>query len=232
LPLHRLPLDGVIYTIQTLDVARKWSNQNLPGALHFVTGNLTNRTPLFTEDAACRTFFNICNNLKNEWPAKLIAYVLMPDHFHLIVNPQDGNIRGFSGALKSLAARELINLSDGELFLRETPDINNSSHQVWQESFKAQPLWSGWMIWQKINYIHANPLKARLVTSAKDYSWSSFRAFYNDSKEPLPVDKDWWWPDDSEKLSSAVKKLGWRTYHKRDSKKSGGKPPFPTCEFD
>ena len=71
-------------------------------------------------------------------------------------------------------------------------------------------------IWQKINYIHANPVKARLVNSAKDYRWSSFRALYSDSHEPLPVDKDWSWPDDSEKLSNAVKKLGWRTYHKRD----------------
>ena len=91
------------------------------------------------------------------------------------------------------------------------------------------------MIWQKIHYIHGNPVKARLVTSTKDYPWSSFRAFYYDSQEPLPIDKDWWWPDDSEKLSRAVKELGWRTYHKRDkrdAKKSGGKPPFPTCEVE
>ena len=71
------------------------------------------------------------------------------------------------------------------------------------------------MIWQKINYIHANPVKAKLVGSAKDYPWSSFRAFYSDAAEPLEVDKDWWWPDDSEKLSKAMKEMGWRTYHKR-----------------
>jgi len=29
------------------------------------------------------------------------------------------------------------------------------------------------MIWQKIDYIHANPVKARLVSSARDYRWSS-----------------------------------------------------------
>lgn len=62
----------------------------------------------------------------------------------------------------------------------------------------------------KINYIHANPVKASLVLSAKDYRWSSFRAFYLDSDEPLKVDKDWWWSDDAEKLSRATKELGWR----------------------
>ena len=62
----------------------------------------------------------------------------------------------------------------------------------------------GWLIWQKIDYIHNNPVKAFLVKSAADYRWSSFRAFYFQSGEPLPVDKEWWWPDDVKKLSVAM----------------------------
>jgi hypothetical protein len=57
--------------------------------------------------------------------------------------------------------------------------------------------------------------EGKLVNSAKDYPWSSFRAFYSDVPEPLTVDKGWWWPDDSEKLSNAMKEMGWRSYHKR-----------------
>lgn len=92
-------------------MARKWSNQNLPGALHFVTGNLLNRVPVFKEDDCCQAFLDVCGKLRKEWPAKLIAYVLMPDHFHLVVNPKDGDIRGFGGALKSLSARKIIDAS-------------------------------------------------------------------------------------------------------------------------
>jgi hypothetical protein len=131
------------------------------------------------------------------------------------VNPRDGDIKGFADALKSLSAKSIVQVNDDCRFLREFPDADGSIHQVWQESFKGLPLWSEWMIWQKINYIHANPVKAGLVSSAKDYRWSSFRAFYSNTGEPLPVDQDWWWSDDSEKLSKAVKELGWRTYHKR-----------------
>jgi len=129
----------------------------------------------------------------------------MPDHFHLILNPRDGDIRGFTGALKSIAAGKIIEITEDKRFQR---DEDSSTRQIWQESFKAMPLWSLWMIWQKINYIHANPVKAQLVRSAKDYRWSSFRAFYFDSGEPLSVDHDWWWPDDSEKLTKAMKELG------------------------
>jgi REP element-mobilizing transposase RayT len=194
-------------------MARKWSNQNLPGALHFVTGNFLDRIPVFNQEACCQSFIDILATLRKDWPCKLIAYVLMPDHTHLIVNPQDGRIREFTGKLKSLSARAIIKNAHGIDFQL---DSEGSSYQVWQESFKAVPLWSAWMIWQKINYIHANPVKAGLVSSARDYRWSSFQAFYSGSSEPLPIDQDWWWSDDSEKLSKAMKELGWRTYEKQN----------------
>jgi REP element-mobilizing transposase RayT len=188
-------------------MTKKWSNQNLPGALHFVTGNVLHRIPIFNQHRCCEAFLEVCSVLLRDWPCKLIVYVIMPDHFHLIVNPRDGNIKGFARALKSLAAGKIIDITKDKRFLRARPDGNGSTHQVWQESFKAMPLWSLWMIWQKINYIHANPVKARLISSAKDYQWTSFRAFYFDSGEPLSVDHDWWWPDDSEKLAKAMKEL-------------------------
>jgi REP element-mobilizing transposase RayT len=193
-------------------MARKWSNQNLPGALHYVTGNFLDRIPVFHQETCSQSFIDTLATLLNEWPSKLIAYVLVPDHFHLIVNPRDGRIREFTGKLKSLSGRAITKTARGIDF---KPDSEGSFH-VWQESFKAIPLWSAWMIWQKINYIHANPVKAGLVSSAKGYPWSSFQAFHSGHEKPLKVDQDWWWPDDSEKLSKAMKELGWRTYDKRN----------------
>ncbi len=71
------------------------------------------------------------------------------------------------------------------------------------------------MIWQKIHYIHSNPVKAGLVETAKDYPWSSFRSFYSLRDAPLEIDKNWWWPDDGEKLAKAIKELGWNSELKK-----------------
>ena len=192
-------------------MARKWSNLNLPGALHFVTGNFLNRNPVFSNPACCQVFLEQLGTMISGWPSKLIAYVLMPDHFHLIVNPRDGRIREFMLNLKGLSAKRIVETDTGFRFEQSEED----GFQVWQESFKAQPLWSSWMIWQKINYIHANPVKAGLVKSARDYYWSSFGSIYSSGNCPLPVDKEWWWPDEAEKLSEAMKKLEGYSYHKR-----------------
>ena len=168
--------------------------------MHFVTGNVHKRLPIFRKETACRAFLEELQNLKIKRECKLIAFVVMPDHIHLIVNPRDGEIREWTGALKSLSAKRLVEIAPKDLFLK-----TDGENQVWQESFKALPLWSNWMIWQKINYIHNNPLKAGLADSAKDYQWTSFRAFYlEESDALLQIDKDWWFADDVQKLARAM----------------------------
>src|SRR5262245_30954649 len=186
-------------------MGKKWTNRNLPGALHYVTASCHHRAPVFKDEQCCLTFFQTLQELREQRAFKLVAYVLMPDHCHLIVNPRDGDITVLVGALKGITARQIIDASNGR-FRLEKPSYDLAINQVWQESFKAFPLWSDWMIWQKINYIHKNPLKAQLVKSSADYWWSSFRAFYFQSGEPLAVDKDWWWPDDVNKLEVAMAK--------------------------
>lgn len=168
-------------------MGRKWTNQNSAGVLHFVTGNFLDRQRIFLQPQCCIAFLRILKATIQSWPSKLVVYVLMPDHFHLICNPRDGRIREFCRDLKSFAGKCIVQSSNFEF--RETAD----GHRVWQESFKAMPLWSDWMISQKIDYVHANPVKAGLVRSAKDYYWSSFRSFYGLGDEPLGVDHDWWW---------------------------------------
>jgi REP element-mobilizing transposase RayT len=183
-------------------VVKKWSNRNLPGALHFVTGNVLNRTAIFTDPSHCVAFLEELRSLNQEWPSKLIAYVLMPDHFHLISNPKDGRIKEFIGSLKSVSARRILRTLNQFRF-----GADSEGHHVWQQSFKAIPLWSSWMIWQKINYIHANPVKAGLVGSTEEYPWSSFRSFYSRDDATMVVDREWSWDDDAEKLSRATRQM-------------------------
>ncbi|HKP68915.1 MAG TPA: transposase [Pyrinomonadaceae bacterium] len=183
-------------------MAKKWTNKNLAGVLHYVTGNVDKRRPIFRNDSNCIAFLEELQSIRKTYDSRLICFVVMLDHFHLIVNLLDGNIKKWIQELKSVSARRLVEINPPGLFA-----INEEENQVWQESFHTMRLWSGWMIWQKINYIHNNPLKAGLVDSAGDYRWSSFRNFYNlESDELLYVNADWWYPDDMEKRKEAQRK--------------------------
>ena len=183
-------------------MSKKWTNKNLAGVLHYVTGNVDKRRKIFRSAANCIAFLEELQSMRQKHESRLICFVVMLDHFHLIVNLRDGNIRGWIQELKSLSARRLVQINPPGLFR-----INEEQNQVWQESFDTFRLWSGWMIWQKINYIHNNPLKAGLVDSAGDYRWSSFRSFYQlESEDLLSVDHEWWFEGDLEKQKEAQRR--------------------------
>jgi REP element-mobilizing transposase RayT len=108
-------------------------------------------TNVFKSERNCLLFFETISELKERVAFKLIAYVAMPDHCHLIVNPRDGAITDLTRALKGKSARRISDVSPSSAFLLEKPSPDGATHQVWQDSFKAFPLWSDWMVWQKIN---------------------------------------------------------------------------------
>jgi hypothetical protein len=56
------------------------------------------------------------------------------------------------------------------------------------------------------NENHSTP---KVSVSTMKISWSQRGLPPGD--EPMMVDRDWWWVDDAEKLSQAVKEMGWRT---------------------
>ncbi|MGB2752846.1 MAG: transposase [Pyrinomonadaceae bacterium] len=172
----------------------------MPGALFFVTGNVLDRKPIFRVEKYAKAFLEVVQEMRLSYDCKIIAFVVMVDHIHLILNPKGGDIQTATGILKSLSAKKIISLSPMDEFSK------GKTNQVWQESFKSLPLWSPWMVNQKINYIHANPVKARLCSTAEGYPWSSFRSFYRDEQNPLlQVDNERWWDGDMELLKESVK---------------------------
>ena len=58
-------------------MAKKWTNEDFPGALHFVTGNVNFRSPIFKSEKNCVAFLNVLKQLKIDIPYKLICFVIM-----------------------------------------------------------------------------------------------------------------------------------------------------------
>jgi REP element-mobilizing transposase RayT len=50
-------------------------------------------------------------------------------------------------------------------------------YKVWQDGYHAEIVETNWFIKQKINYIHNNPVKEKIVTLPEDYYFSSARNY-------------------------------------------------------
>lgn len=115
---------------------------------------------------------------------KIFAYVIMPEHFHMICHSE--NLVSVIQSIKSFTAKEIIkfykkNNKNGvlEKFAANKKNYKTSSkYQIWQEGFMPKVIASEKMFYQKIEYINNNPVKRGLVEKVEDYEFSSGFDYY------------------------------------------------------
>lgn len=169
-------------------------NSREPNIFHYLTFVSFLRVPIFKSDFICQLFVDSLKEIKAELPFKLLAYVLMPDHAHLIVNPADRDIVQFGKTLKGKSARKTIDwLKQNGHFdsLAKLRRVNaakrNHSYSLWQPRVRSVNLESHKFVHQKCNYIHLNPVRAKLCKHPADWKWSSYRAYFPHEPGKVPM---------------------------------------------
>ncbi len=103
--------------------------------VHYVTGVTYNRFPIFRDDYACALFIDALATTRLKEPFKLIGYVIMPDHFHLLVNPLWFDISLIIGRLKGRAASLILKwLRAGEYSACLTEAAIGAAIGLWPDS--------------------------------------------------------------------------------------------------
>jgi REP element-mobilizing transposase RayT len=178
-------------------MTERFNRSGREGVLHYVTINIRDRRKAFISAAnalaACLELRRHCD----EYPARLIAYVVMPEHLHLIVNPRDGDINRFLSQFKPAVTGRVAEIAIEQQNHRVQSwlyDAHLQRNRLWQDGKYNFHLYTERLIWQKINYIHTNPIARRLVKTAAEYPYSSFRAMYEiDDEIIIPIDRNFWW---------------------------------------
>ena len=119
----------------------KSCEQNL---VHYVTGVTYRRVPVFLSDHACSLLIEALADTRVKNPFKLIGYVVMPDHFHLLANPLSLDISKVAGKLKGRAASRILRWlrDDGKArslskLALPKPLKSGQTHAVWLRDFSA-----------------------------------------------------------------------------------------------
>ena len=104
---------------------------------------------------------------------KVHAYILMPDHVHLLASP--GNERSIPKTLQSLGRR----------YVQHFNDNHESSGSLWEGRYRATVLDSKEYLITCSRYIELNGVRAGLVEHPKEYDWSSYAHNALGRKDPL-----------------------------------------------
>ena len=83
-------------------------NSTKPNVFHYLTFVTFTRVPIFQSQEICQFFVDALRETKKESPFKLIAWVIMLDHVHLILNPADCDIEIVGKTLKGKSAKKIL----------------------------------------------------------------------------------------------------------------------------
>ena len=180
------------------DSPMKLFKSHEPNTFHYVTTVCFNRNTVFQRETACELFIEALAETREHCSFKLIGYVIMPDHAHLILNPVNRDISVVMRRLKSTSARLILDwlrVDGHENLLRKLAlthaQAKSPTHALWQEEFSAIDLYSPRFIQQKLNYVHLNPVRGKLCSHPAEWKWSSSRAYLPHAPGEVPIEVDW-----------------------------------------
>ena len=163
----------------------------------YITAVPTNRLPVFRTDPIKIITCRAVDRARRSCGFRLLAYVVMPDHLHLLTD-SPGAASEVLRYVKGTIAHDVIGYLkrqgyEGSLRkLRHEEWKRHHRYSLWVHESNVFSIFSERVLMQKVNYVHQNPVRAGLAERAVDYPWSSVRFWLKcaSDNEPLRVDVD------------------------------------------
>lgn len=150
----------------------------------FVTTTCINWINLIEYSQCYQVLENSLNFVSEKYKASILAYVIMPNHLHLVVYFKEENklsnfMRDFKKFTSTMIRKGIDKPCFSLLLSKLRTKKNNRAFQVWMDRFDDVYLNDKQLLERKIDYINLNPLQGKwsLVKQPSDYLYSS-AAYY------------------------------------------------------
>ena len=157
--------------------------------LYFVTYTVVSWVDVFTRDIYRKVLLDSWNYCIKNKGLKIYAWCIMTNHVHMIISSEKEELSNIMRDMKSYTSttlKKLIRETSGEsrkkwmlkIFeMAGNKNKNNNRFQLWQQHNHPILLDSNFLLNQKLDYIHNNPVKAGFVDRPEDYVYSSARDY-------------------------------------------------------
>jgi REP element-mobilizing transposase RayT len=143
-----------------------------PDSFYHVLSRGNERRDIFRERADYLKFLDLLEEMTDRFKVEIHAYVLMSNHFHLLIKTNQSNLS---------RAIQWVGLSYAGWFNRK----HKRTGHLFQGRFKSFLIENDRYFTAMSFYIHGNPLRAGIVKNLFSYEWSSYRG-YADRKNQVP----------------------------------------------
>ena len=143
-----------------------------PPGTYFLTFSTWRRRQLFVVEIYARLFLKTLYRYRREGRYALHAFVLMPDHIHLLITPAD-----------DVTIERAVQLIKGA-YSHALGTLIGRNSEVWQRGFTDHRIRDAQDFVHHRNYVHQNPVVARLALNRSEYRYGS--AFPGFKLDPWP----------------------------------------------
>jgi putative transposase len=161
--------------------------------LHFITRSCYRRLPFLRTARSRDRFLSILERTRKRYRFVVVGYVVMPEHIHLLLTePEVGTPSTVMQVLKQRSARALLpKQRPADPRQRRLFGDAVVRSPFWQARFYDFNVWTTKKRVEKLRYMHRNPVKRGLVSSAEEWRWSSYRFYLLNEAGPVRVNEGW-----------------------------------------
>ena len=152
--------------------------------IYHVLNRANDRKIIFHKNSDYEAFERIMVEVQMRIPMRILAWCLMPNHWHLVLWPT------FDGQLSEYM--RLLTLTHTQRWHAHYQSAG--SGHLYQGRFKSFIVESDAYLLIVCRYVEQNPLRAKLVRRAEDWRWSSYRFYELDDTSVIDMDWDGSWP--------------------------------------
>ena len=170
---------------------------DVPGHAHYLTFSCWQGQALLSKDRTRRWLLESLEAARGEQGFDLWAYVIMPEHAHLLILPHPSSqISRILRAIKEPLAKRAVawirhSVPDFLARMEDRQPNGRCCHRFWQPGGGYdRNIWTAKELHEKIRYVHNNPVRRGLVERAEDWLWSSCRAWEQGTDEPIAIDRE------------------------------------------
>lgn len=160
-------------------------------SMYYITFTCYQWLPLFEITQGYDLVYKWFNYLQVQKSVQVVAYVIMPNHIHVMLYfpEEDFDLNKIIGNAKRFLAYEIVKrlqTQNNQLLLQKLSSgvsipekKKGQQHKVFEPSFDAKPVYSQYFFFQKLVYIHHNPVSGKwnLTDDFSRYEHSS-ASFY------------------------------------------------------
>lgn len=157
---------------------------------HFITCTVVDWIDVFSRKAYRDIVIDCFRYCIENKGMVLYGYVIMSNHIHLIIQSKEGKLSDLIRDFKKFTAKNIIEAIKQnpesrrewmlERFAKATESHSrNKNYQLWQYGNHAEEIYTLPFLWDKLHYIHFNPIRAGIVEKAQDYLYSSASNYVN-----------------------------------------------------